>query len=87
MSDFKKGDTASWDSEQVRRSQPAPKRTARPRKRRRRRRINPFVYILFQRSSLGRRHTIQRDHKGFFRLERRFLSSRNRISIRLFLKQ
>ena len=45
MSDFKKGDTASWDSEQVRRSQPAPKRTARPRKRRRRR-INPFVYIL-----------------------------------------
>ena len=45
MSDFKKGDTASWDSEQVRRNQPAPKRTARPRKRRRRR-INPFVYIL-----------------------------------------
>ena len=46
MSDFKKGDTASWDSEQVRRGQTDPKRTARPRKRRRRRHINPFVYIL-----------------------------------------
>ncbi len=46
MSDFKKGDTASWDSEQVRRSQAEPKRTVRPRKRRRRRHINPFVYTL-----------------------------------------
>ena len=41
MSDFKRGDTASWDTEQVRRSQRQPER------RRRRRRINPLVYILF----------------------------------------
>ena len=41
MSDFKRGDTASWDTEQVRRSQRQPVR------RRRRRRINPLVYILF----------------------------------------
>lgn len=43
MSDFKKGDTASWDAEQVRRGQTEPKRKVRTR---RRRHINPFVYIL-----------------------------------------
>ena len=42
MSDFKRGDTASWDTEQVRRSQQGA--TTR---RRRRRRMNPLVYILF----------------------------------------
>ena len=44
MSDFKRGDTASWDTEQVRRSQQAHHTTAR---RRRRKRINPLAYILF----------------------------------------
>lgn len=44
MSDFKKGDTASWDSGEVRRSQPAPKRKVRTRKRRRH--MNPLLYIL-----------------------------------------
>lgn len=45
MSDFKKGDTASWDAEQVRRSERPRQTTAR--KRRRRKRINPILYILF----------------------------------------
>lgn len=46
MSDFKKGDTASWDAEQVRRSEPQhrPRQVTR---RKRRRRINPLLYILF----------------------------------------
>lgn len=44
MSDFKKGDTASWDSGEVRRNQPAPKRKVRTRKRRRH--MNPLLYIL-----------------------------------------
>lgn len=48
MSDFKKGDTASWDAEQVRRSEPQrrPRQTT-ARKRRRKKRINPLLYILF----------------------------------------
>lgn len=48
MSDYKKGDTASWDAEQVRRSEPQrrPRQTT-ARKRRRRKRINPLLYILF----------------------------------------
>lgn len=48
MSDFKKGDTASWDAEQVRRSEPQrrPRQTT-ARKRRRKKRINPLHYILF----------------------------------------
>ena len=45
MSDFKRGDTASWDTEQVRSSQQQHPRTAT--RRRRRRRINPLAYILF----------------------------------------
>ena len=45
MSDFKRGDTASWDTEQVRRSQ---QHRSQPASRRRRRRgINRIVYILF----------------------------------------
>ena len=44
MSDFNKGDTANWDASQVRRSQESAKRPLRTRKRRRH--INPFVYIL-----------------------------------------
>ena len=44
MSDYKKGDTASWDTEQVRQSHSRPRRTVRPGKRRRR--MNPLVYIL-----------------------------------------
>lgn len=48
MSDFKKGDTASWDAEQVRRSEPQrrPRQTT-AQKRRRKKRINPLLYILF----------------------------------------
>lgn len=48
MSDFKKGDTASWDAEQVRRSEPQrrPRQTT-ARKRRRKKRVNPVLYILF----------------------------------------
>ena len=47
MADYKRGDTASWDTEQVRRSQggqTAPSR--RPRKRKKRR-FNIFTYLLF----------------------------------------
>lgn len=46
MSDFKKGDTASWDAEQVRRSEPQ-RRPHQVTRRKRRRRINPLLYILF----------------------------------------
>lgn len=45
MSDYKKGDTASWDAEQVRRSE-RPRQTT-VRKRRRKKRMNPLLYILF----------------------------------------
>lgn len=45
MSDYKKGDTASWDAEQVRRSERPRQTTAR--KRRRKKRMNPLLYILF----------------------------------------
>lgn len=45
MSDFKRGDTASWDTEQVRRSHPQSSQPTT--RRRRRRRINPLAYILF----------------------------------------
>ena len=49
MSDYKNGDTASWDASQVRRSQAAGSAGGQrrpPQKRRRRRRINPFLYLL-----------------------------------------
>lgn len=45
MDEFKKGDTASWDAKQVRRSQEDTGGTRR--RRRRRRRINPVLYLLF----------------------------------------
>lgn len=44
MADYKKGDTASWDAGEVRRSH-SQQRSGKPRKRRRH--INPFVYLLF----------------------------------------
>ena len=49
MSDFKNGDTASWDSAQVRRSQTGQaggNRRPTQQRHRRRRRINPLMYIL-----------------------------------------
>ena len=49
MSDYKNGDTASWDSAQVRRSQAGQSGGGRrppQQRRRRRRRINPILYIL-----------------------------------------
>ena len=49
MSDYKNGDTDSWDASQVRRSQAAGSAWGQrrpPQKRRRRRRINPFLYLL-----------------------------------------
>lgn len=47
MADYKKGDTASWDTEQVRRSQGGQTTPAhRPRKRKKRR-FNIFTYLLF----------------------------------------
>ena len=49
MSDYKKGDTASWDAGEVRRAQG--ERPAQPVRRRKKRRVNPilrfFAYILF----------------------------------------
>lgn len=50
MADYRKGDTASWDAEQVRRSQagePARHHSGGQTRRKRRRRINPILYILF----------------------------------------
>ena len=47
MADYKRGDTASWDKEQVRqseRSRQSAQQTGR--KRRRRRRVNPLLYAL-----------------------------------------
>ena len=46
MADYKRGDTASWDAEQVRRSERPRQQTASGRKRRKKR-INPLLYILF----------------------------------------
>lgn len=45
MADYKRGDTASWDTEQVRRGQ-GEQRASRPRKRRRRH-FNVLTYLLF----------------------------------------
>ena len=52
MSDFKKGDTASWDAQQVRRSQEesSARRSGTGqshRRKRRRRRLHPVLYLLF----------------------------------------
>ena len=46
MADHRKGDTASWDAEQVRRSQ-SERRPRQTRRRRRRRLFNPLTYLLF----------------------------------------
>lgn len=47
MADYKRGDTASWDTEQVRRSEQPRQVSRKSRKRKRRKRINPLLYILF----------------------------------------
>ena len=48
MAKYKNGDTASWDAEQVRRGEQAQKRRqVTPKQRKRRKRINPLLYILF----------------------------------------
>ena len=47
MADFRKGDTASWDSAQVRRGQPDhPQQNQSARRRKKRRRINPFLALI-----------------------------------------
>ena len=46
MADYKNGDTASWDAEQVRRSQAESPRTNRNTRRRKRRRMNPLLAII-----------------------------------------
>ena len=46
MADFRRGDTASWDTEQVRRSE-QPRQQVSTRKKKKRKRINPLMYILF----------------------------------------
>ena len=43
MADYKRGDTASWNAEQVRRHE----QQRRPVRKKRRRRINPILYLLF----------------------------------------
>ena len=47
MADFRHGDTANWDTEQVRRSEQSRQQTPARKKRKKRKRINPFLYILF----------------------------------------
>ena len=46
MADHRKGDTASWDTEQVRRGQ-SERRPRQTRRRKRRRLFNPLTYVLF----------------------------------------
>ena len=46
MADFRRGDTASWDTERVRRSE-QPRRQVSPGKKKKRKQINPLLYILF----------------------------------------
>ena len=47
MADFRKGDTASWDSAQVRRGQPDhPQQNQSARRRKKRRRINPLLALI-----------------------------------------
>ena len=47
MADYKRGDTASWDAEQVRRSEQPRQVSRKSRKRKKKKRINPLLYILF----------------------------------------
>ena len=46
MADYKKGDTASWDAQEVRRSQAEQRPRQTTAARRRRRRMNPILYLL-----------------------------------------
>ena len=47
MADFRHGDTANWDTEQVRRSEQSRQQAPARRKRKKRKRVNPFLYLLF----------------------------------------
>ena len=47
MADYKRGDTASWDTEQVRRSQSEQRTPAQRPRKRKKRRCNILVYLLF----------------------------------------
>ena len=47
MADYKRGDTASWDTEQVRRSQSGQTAPSRRPRKRKKRRFNIFTYLLF----------------------------------------
>ena len=47
MADYKRGDTASWDAEQVRKSEQAQRQQPVRKKRKKRKRINPFLYLIF----------------------------------------
>ena len=46
MADYKRGDTASWDAQQVRRGQADRQRSHQTTRRRKRRRFNPLTYLL-----------------------------------------
>ena len=46
MADFKKGDTASWDAQEVRRSHASQQARKSGTNRRRRKRLNPLIYLL-----------------------------------------
>lgn len=47
MANFKRGDTASWDAEQVRKAEQAQHQQTGRKKRKKKKRINPFLYIIF----------------------------------------
>lgn len=47
MADFKKGDTANWNAEEVRRATPERQQLRQTTRKKRRRRVNPLAYILF----------------------------------------
>ena len=47
MADYKRGDTASWDAEQVRKGEQAQRQQTSRKKRKKRKRINPFLYLIF----------------------------------------
>lgn len=47
MADYRHGDTASWDTEQVRRSEPSRQETHRSQRKHRKKRVNPLLHALF----------------------------------------
>ncbi len=47
MADYKRGDTASWDAQQVRKSEQTRQVSRKSYQRKRRKRINPLLYLLF----------------------------------------